>query len=77
VRSTALAVQYALESAGAALAPALAGLIAVNASLKVAILGISVTAWMLCALFLAVVALLIPADIKTLRHEMRHRAAEG
>jgi MFS family permease len=77
VRSTALAVQYALESAGAALAPALAGMIALNASLKVAILGISVAAWMVCALFLAGVALLIPADIETLRGEMRHRAAEG
>ncbi|MGD8586978.1 MAG: MFS transporter [Chloroflexota bacterium] len=77
VRSTALAVQYALESAGAALAPALAGLVAVNASLKVAILGISVTAWILCALFLVGVALLIPVDIDALRREMRHRAAEG
>ncbi len=76
VRSTALAVQYALESAGAALAPALAGLVAVNASLKVAILGISVSAWVLCALFLAGVAWLIPADIDSLRREMRHRAAE-
>ena len=75
VRSTALAVQYALESAGAALAPALGGLIAVNASLKVAILGISVTAWMLCALFLAGVLLLIPPDIEALRRQMRQRAA--
>jgi MFS family permease len=76
VRSTALAVQYALESAGAALAPALAGLIAVSASLKVAILGISVSAWMLNAIFFFFVAFLIPADIETLREQMRQRAEE-
>jgi MFS transporter, Spinster family, sphingosine-1-phosphate transporter len=77
VRSTALAVQYFLESGGAALAPVLAGLIAVSSSLGQAILLICVVAWLLCALFLAIVALLIPADINDLRQTLARRAAEA
>lgn len=76
VRSTALAVQYALESAGAALAPVMAGLIAVNASLRVAILVICVSTWLLGAVFLAGTTILIPRDVGALREEMRRRARE-
>jgi len=76
VRSTALAVQYFLESIGAALAPLFAGLIAVRASLKDAILIICIAAWVLCSIFLAFVAYLVPADIETLRSQLRRRAEQ-
>jgi len=74
VRSTALAVQMFIESAGAALAPFLAGLIAVRSSLKDAILIICVSAWVLCSIFFAFTAYLVPEDIRTLRSQMRQRA---
>jgi len=74
VRSTALAVQYFIESAGAALAPLMAGLIAVRSSLHNAILSICVSTWVLCAIFFAVVAYLVPQDIATLRSLLRERA---
>jgi MFS family permease len=74
VRSTAVAVQYFIESAGAALAPWLAGLIAIRYSLRDAILWICVSAWLLCALFLLGVINELPADINTLRTQLRERA---
>ena len=77
VRSTAVAVQYFIESAGAATAPFLAGLIAVRSSLHDAILIVCGSTWVLCAVFLVVVAYLVPHDIATLRQAMRQRAAEG
>jgi MFS family permease len=77
VRSTAVAVQYFIESAGAATAPFLAGLIAVRSSLHDAILIVCESTWVLCAIFLVVVAYLVPHDIETLRQAMRQRAAEG
>jgi MFS family permease len=74
VRSTAVAVQYFIESAGAALAPTIAGIIADRSSLGDAILLICVSTWLLCGAFFAVVGFLIPQDIATLRREMRERA---
>ena len=74
VRSTAAAVQYFIESAGAATAPFLAGLIAVRSSLHDAILIVCEGTWVVCAIFLAVVAYLVPHDIETLRQAMRQRA---
>jgi MFS family permease len=74
VRSTALATQSFIEEGGAALAPLIAGLIAVNSSLRDAILIICVSAWVLCAIFFAAAAYLIPHDIETLRGQMRERA---
>ena len=74
VRSTALSVQYFIESAGAALAPWLAGMIAVRSSLHNAILLICVSTWVLCSIFFAFVAYLVPRDIETLRAQMRQRA---
>ena len=74
VRSTALSVQYFIESAGAALAPWLAGMIAVRSSLHNAILLICVSTWVLCSIFFAFVAYLVPRDIETLRTQMRQRA---
>lgn len=74
VRSTALAVQYFVEGSGAALAPLLAGLIAVRSSLHDAILLICVATWALGAAFLALTAWLVPRDIQVLRDQMRERA---
>jgi MFS transporter, Spinster family, sphingosine-1-phosphate transporter len=75
VRSTALSVQYFIENGGAALAPLLAGVIAVNYSLHTAILVICVTTWIMGAVFLGATAYLVPGDIHTLRTQMRERAA--
>ncbi|NOR84452.1 MAG: MFS transporter, partial [Ardenticatenales bacterium] len=76
VRSTASAIQYFIESAGAALAPLIAGLIAVNYSLQTAILVISTSTWLICAAFFALTAFVIPDDIATLRRQLRERAAQ-
>jgi MFS family permease len=74
VRSTALATQSFIEEGGAALAPLIAGLIAVGSSLQNAILTICITAWVLCSILFAVAAYLVPRDIETLRAQMRERA---
>jgi len=76
VRSTALAVQYFIENAGAAAAPLLAGIIAdrPGSSLHIAILGICLSAWVLGSIFLGFAAYLIPTDIHTLRGQMAARA---
>ncbi len=74
VRSTALSIQYFIENAGAALAPLLAGLIAVQASLHSAILIISISAWALGAILLGVTAYLVPEDIHDLHQELEERA---
>lgn len=77
VRSTALAIQYFIESAGAALAPWIAGAIAVKSSLHDAILIICVSTWILCGLFFSTAAFLVPKDIAVLRGQLRERAAEA
>jgi MFS family permease len=74
VRSTALSIQYFIENAGAALAPLMAGLIAVQSSLHNAIMFICLTAWALGAFFLVFTAYLVPEDIHILRAEMEERA---
>ncbi len=76
VRSSALAVQYLIESSGAALAPGIAGLIADATSLKSAFLIICVSTWLLCGGFFALVAWLAPRDISVLRKQMAARAAQ-
>ena len=60
----------------AALAPWLAGLIAVGSSLHDAILIICLSTWALCAFFFIFAAYLVPPDIAKLRAEMRRRAGE-
>jgi MFS family permease len=74
VRSTALAVQYFIENGGAALAPWLAGLIAVQASLQTAILTICVSAWILGFIILLFTAYFVPKDIQVLRDQLADRA---
>jgi MFS family permease len=76
VRSTALSVQYFIESAGAALAPLMAGLIAVRSSLHNAILIICVSTWVICSILFAFAAYLVPHDIAALRRAMRERAEQ-
>ncbi|MCI0521742.1 MAG: MFS transporter [Chloroflexi bacterium] len=76
VRSTALAIQYFIESLGAALAPLLAGIIARDASLHLAILLICVSAWLLGAIFLIFASYFVPHDIHTLRDQMKERAEQ-
>lgn len=76
VRSTALAVQLFIENGGAAIAPLLAGLIAVRASLHVAILAICVSAWTVGAIVLIFAARKVPADIQILRGQLQTRADE-
>lgn len=74
VRGSAQAIMSFADNFGSALAPWLAGLIAVSYSLHVAILVICTSAWLLCALLFGVTALLIPRDIERLRQTMRARA---
>lgn len=74
VRSTAISIQYLIESAGAALAPLMAGAIADRTSLGTAILSINTTTWLICGLIYIGVIFLVPRDIDALRHEMQERA---
>lgn len=76
VRSTALSVQYLIESSGAALAPVLAGFIADQSSLKTAFLVICIFTWILCGILFALAAWRLPADVEQLRQQMRQRAEE-
>lgn len=74
VRSTAISVQYLIESAGAALAPLMAGFIADRSSLGNAILLICISAWLICGVIYAFLILIVPGDIHTLREQMQDRA---
>ncbi|GAP14689.1 arabinose efflux permease [Longilinea arvoryzae] len=74
VRSTANSIQYFIEQGGSAVAPTLAGIIAMNSSLENSILTICISAWILCFLFFLGVIYLLPKDIDTLRKQMTERA---
>jgi MFS family permease len=76
VRGTAQAMLSFAENFGAAVAPWLAGLIAVRFSLQAAILAVSLSAWFLCAILFAATAWLIPSDVERLRKTMQARAQE-
>jgi MFS family permease len=77
VRGTAQAMLSFSENFGSALAPWLAGLIAIRFSLHAAILAICLTTWLVCAGLFGVTALLIPRDVEALRRTMRARADEA
>ncbi len=77
VRSTAQATASFIESAGSALAPLIAGIIADMSSLHNAILILCISTWMLCFLFFLGTTYFIPHDIATLRRQLSARAAEG
>jgi MFS transporter, Spinster family, sphingosine-1-phosphate transporter len=74
VRSTANSIQNLIEQGGSAVAPALAGFIAVNSSLKDAIVIICVSAWVLCFLFFLGAIYFLPKDILNLRKQLSDRA---
>ncbi len=74
VRSTAYAVENFFELIGSALAPALAGRIAVRASLGQAILWICLSTWVVCFIFLLLAAFAAPRDILALRKQLQARA---
>jgi MFS family permease len=76
VRSTARAMQKLVEDGGAALAPLLAGVIAMRASLHMAILMICISAWLICAVLFGITALVVPQDIERLRQTMQRRVEE-
>lgn len=76
-RSTAQAVRKLVEDGGAALAPFLAGVIAMRASLHSAIIVICVSTWLACAAIFGAVAFVVPGDVEALRRVMRDRAAEN
>lgn len=74
VRSTAQAMLSFIENIGSAVAPFLAGLIAVRYSLGSAILVICVSTWLVCAVLFLGVAKHIRQDAERLRGVMRDRA---
>ena len=74
VRGTAQAMMSFADNFGSAVAPWLAGVIAVSYSLHVAILVICISTWLLCALLFGATALLVPRDVENLRETMQARA---
>jgi MFS family permease len=74
VRSTAVSIQYFIESLGAASAPAIVGLIADQTTLKNAFLLICISTWIVCAIFFYFTSRYIKHDIDILRTEMAQRA---
>ena len=76
IRSSAQAVKDFAENIGSAVAPWLAGIIAVRSSLHVAILSICVVTWIACAVLFAATSILVPGDIERLRSTMRARAEQ-
>ncbi|MBI3164294.1 MAG: MFS transporter [Anaerolineales bacterium] len=74
VRSTAQAVEYFVENAGAAFAPILTGLIADMYDLKTAIILICTVAWLLCFFFYLGAIFTIDKDSRDLRKQMEDRA---
>jgi MFS family permease len=76
-RSTARSLHKLVEDGGAAMAPWLAGVVAMRSSLHTAILAICVSTWLICALIFSITALVVPQDVERLRQIMQHRAKEA
>jgi MFS family permease len=74
VRSTAQAVEYFVESSGAALAPLMAGIIADAFNLQISILSICTISWLLCFIFYLGAMFTIKTDVHSLRVQMEERA---
>jgi len=74
VHSTSVAIQNFVESAGAALSPLVAGLIAVRLDLRTAIVVICTSTWAVCALLFVGAIIVVPRDIEAVRAELRLRA---
>ncbi len=76
VRSTAVSIQYFIESMGAAASPLIVGMIADRYSLKDAFLIICISTWILCGVFFFITTFFIKRDIFTLRTELADRAEQ-
>ncbi len=76
VRSTAQAVEYFVENSGAALAPIIAGAVALATTKQNAILTICVSTWVLCFFLYLGALFFIDGDVKALRDQMAARAAQ-
>jgi fucose permease len=77
VRSSANAIESFIESAGAASAPLISGLIADATSLQDSILIICISAWVLCFIFFLGAIYFIPRDVQDLHNQLLERAASG
>jgi MFS family permease len=76
VRSSAQAVEYFVENSGAALAPTIAGAIALAAhSKQYAIMIVCISAWVLCFFLYLGALFFVDGDIKSLRTQLAARAA--
>jgi len=76
VRSTAQAVEYFIENSGAALAPIIAGAVALATTKQNAILTICVSAWVLCFVLYLGALFFVDKDIQDLRNQMATRAEQ-
>jgi MFS family permease len=74
VRSASVAIESFVETAGAALSPLIAGLIAVRVNLRTALLVVCTSTWAACAVMLVGAIILVPRDIEAVRAELRLRA---
>jgi len=74
VRSTAQAVEYFIENSGAAVAPVIAGAIALATTKQNAILTICVSTWVLCFVLYLGALFFVDKDIQALRDQMAARA---
>jgi predicted MFS family arabinose efflux permease len=74
VRSSAQAVESFVENIGAALAPVIAGEIALHYTMQFSILWICIIAWALCFVFYLGALFTIDKDINSLRAQMAGRA---
>jgi MFS family permease len=74
VRSTAQSVEYLIENSGAALAPIIAGALALATTKQYAILTICVSTWILCFILYLGALFFVDKDIQTLRDQMAARA---
>jgi hypothetical protein len=71
-------VEYFVENSGAALAPTIAGAIALAANSKqVAITTVCISAWVLCFFLYLGALFFVDGDIKSLRANLAERAREG
>jgi MFS family permease len=78
VRSSAQAVEYFVENSGAALAPTLAGAIALAAhSKEFAIMTVCISAWVLCFFLYLGALFFVDKDIKSLRSQLAIRASKN
>jgi predicted MFS family arabinose efflux permease len=77
VRSSAQAVEYFVENSGAALAPTLAGAIALSTGSKqTAIMVVCITAWVLCFFLYLGALFFVEKDIKSLHKTLSERAEQ-